>query len=144
MGHFLWLHNLTLENPLISTLGLIPASLVFDTCKAAIEVRKKNPEARNDMMARWLHVRNNHPDRMSDRNVFAAAATNVGAGAETVSAALQTLFYYLLQNPRYLQRLRAEIDAAQERGELSAVVHWSDTQNLPYLQACVSPSPTWL
>ncbi|KAF9890363.1 hypothetical protein FE257_006030 [Aspergillus nanangensis] len=132
MGHFIWLHNLTLGNPLLSTLGLIPASHLFDTCVAAVEARKKNPDTRSDMMARWLSVRD-HPER----EVFAAAVTNVGAGAETVSASLQTFVYYLLRNPVYLERLRKEIDAAQARGELSPVLQYSEAQKLPYLQACI-------
>jgi hypothetical protein len=138
MGHYVWFHNLTIGNPLMSTLGLIPASHLFDTCVAAIDSRKKNPEARNDMMERWLNIRNTHPDRMTDNDVFAAAAANVGAGAETVSASLQALVYYLLRNPVYLHRLRAELDEAQQRGELSRIVQYAEAQNLPYLQACVS------
>ncbi|KAL2787917.1 cytochrome P450 [Aspergillus keveii] len=137
MGHYVWFHNLTIGNPLMSTLGLIPASHLFDTCVAAIDTRKKNPEARNDMMERWLNARNTYPDRMTDNDVFAAAAANVGAGAETVSASLQALVYYLLRNPVYLDRLRAELDAAQQRGELSRIVQYSEAQNLFYLQACI-------
>ncbi|KAL2807762.1 cytochrome P450 [Aspergillus granulosus] len=137
MGHYMWFHNLTIGNPLMSTLGLIPASHLFDTCVAAIDSRKKNPEARNDMMERWLNVRNSHPERMTDEEVFAAAAANVGAGAETVSASLQALVYYLLRHPVYLNRLQSELDAAQERGELSEIVQYTEAQNLPYLQACI-------
>ncbi|KAL4861764.1 hypothetical protein BDV12DRAFT_203700 [Aspergillus spectabilis] len=137
VGHFVWFHNLTIGNPLMSTLGLIPASHLFDTCVAAIETRKKNPGARNDMMERWLNVRNTHPERMADEEVFAAAAANLGAGAETVSASLQALLYYLLQHPVYLNRLQNELDEAQARGDLSQVVQYSEAQNLPYLQACI-------
>ncbi|KAL4940007.1 hypothetical protein BDV06DRAFT_213837 [Aspergillus oleicola] len=137
MGHFIWLHNLTIGNPIMSRLGLLPASHTFDTAVAAIESRKKNPEALNDMMERWLSVRNSHPDRMSEDDVFAAAAANVGAGAETVSASLQALVYYLLKYPAYLRRLQEELDAAQVKGELSPLVHYSEAQNLPYLQACI-------
>lgn len=138
MGHYVWFHHLTIGNPLMSTLGLIPASHLFDTALAAIDYRKKNPEARTDMMEHWLYARSNNPERMSEREVFAAATTNVGAGAETVSASLQGLLYYLLKKPVYLGRLRKELDAAQARGELSAIVQYSEATKLPYLQACVS------
>ncbi|KAL4954647.1 cytochrome P450 [Aspergillus filifer] len=137
MGHFIWLHNLMLGNPMMSRLGLLPANHTFDTAVAAIESRKRNPEARNDMMERWISVRNNYPDRMSEEDLFAAAAGNVGAGAETVSAALQALVYYLLNNPIYLRRLQNELDGAKERGELSKVVQYSEAHKLPYLQACI-------
>ncbi|KAL4746876.1 hypothetical protein BDW72DRAFT_206983 [Aspergillus terricola var. indicus] len=124
VGHYVWIHHLTIGNPWMSRLGLIPASHLFDTCLAAIESRKKNPEARNDMMERW-------------EEIFAAAAANVGAGAETVSASLQALVYYLSKDLVCLRRLQAELDRAQARGELSTVVKYSEAMSLSYLQACI-------
>lgn len=138
MGHYTWLHNLTLGNPLLSRMGIQPSSHIFDTCLAAIENRKRNPEARNDMMQRWLDVRAKYPDRMAETEILAAAVANIGAGAETVGAAAQAVVYYLLRYPEYLGRLRGEIDAAQSRGELSRIVQYNEGQKLPFLQACVS------
>ncbi|KAJ5782637.1 hypothetical protein N7457_004411 [Penicillium paradoxum] len=137
MGHYTWLHNLTLGNPLLSRIGIQPSSHIFDTCLAAIDARKKNPEVRNDMMQRWLDVRAKYPDRMAENEIFAAAVANIGAGAETVGAAAQAFVYFLLRNPQYLRRLREEIDAAQSRGELSRIVQYNEAQKLPFLQACL-------
>ncbi|KAF7589204.1 hypothetical protein BBP40_004588 [Aspergillus hancockii] len=36
MGHYVWLHNLTLGNPLLSRIGLQPSSHIFDTSVANI------------------------------------------------------------------------------------------------------------
>ncbi|KAL1954751.1 hypothetical protein VTO42DRAFT_751 [Malbranchea cinnamomea] len=140
MGHYVWLHNLTLGNPLLSRLGIQPSSHIFDTSLLAIESRKNNPDQRNDMMARWLEARAKHPDRMAENDVFAAAVANVGAGADTVSATLQAFFYYLIRHPTHLHRLREEIDGAQARGELSPVVQYAEAQKLPFLQACIKES----
>ncbi|RDW63194.1 cytochrome P450 [Aspergillus mulundensis] len=139
MGHYVWIHHLTLGNPVLSRLGLIPASHLFDTCVSAIDARKRNPDARDDMMARWLHVRNTHPERMSENEVFAAAAANVGAGAETVSASLQALVYYLLKTESrgFLRTLQGELDGAQAEGKLSGVVQYGEAMGLAYLQACI-------
>lgn len=137
MGHYTWLHNLTLGNPLLSRLGIQPSSHIFDTCLAAISARKENPEVRKDMMQQWLDMRAKYPDRMAESEIFGAAVANVGAGADTVSSTMQSLFYFLIKHPRVLQRLREEIDAAQTRGELSDVVQYSEAAKLPYLQACV-------
>ncbi|OQE44528.1 hypothetical protein PENCOP_c002G03466 [Penicillium coprophilum] len=137
MGHYTWIHNLTLGNPLLSRIGIQPSSHIFDTCLAAIDARKKNPEKRNDMMQRWLDVRAKYPDRMAENEIFAAAVANIGAGADTVSATAQAFIYYLLRHPLYLQRLRDEIDAAQVRGELSPMVQYNEAQKLPFLQACL-------
>lgn len=138
MGHYIWVHHLTLGNPILSRLGIQPSSHIFDTCLAAIDARKKNPESRNDMMQRWLDVRAKDPDRMAESEVFAAAVANIGAGADTVSATSQGLFYYLIRNPQYLKRAREEIDGAQFRGELSPLVQYAEAQKLTFLQACVS------
>ncbi|KAE8148707.1 cytochrome P450 [Aspergillus avenaceus] len=137
MGHYVWLHNLTLGNPLLSRIGLQPSSHIFDTCLAAIEQRKNNPAARLDMMERWLHVRHQYPDRMAEAEIFGAAVANIGAGADTTSATLQAFFYYLIRHPWYLQRLRHEIDEAHARGDLSDVVLYNEATKLPYLQACI-------
>ncbi|KAL4875796.1 cytochrome P450 [Aspergillus karnatakaensis] len=137
MGHYVWLHNLTLGNPLLSHIGIQPSSHVFDTCLEAIDARKQNPESRNDMMARWLNQRAKFPDKMAENEIFAAAVANIGAGADTVSATSQGLFYFLIRHPKHLQRVRDEIDAAQARGELSDLVQYVEAQKLPYLQACI-------
>lgn len=137
MGHYTWLHHLTLGNPILSRLGIQPSSHIFDTCLAAIDTRKKNPESRNDMMQRWLDVRSKYPDRMAESEVFAAAVANIGAGADTVSATAQALFYCLIRSPHHLRRVREEIDAAQARGDLSPLVQYAEAQKLPFLQACV-------
>lgn len=137
MGNYIWLHNLTLGNPLFSRLGLQPSSHIFDTCLFAVNNRKTNPEVRHDMMQRWLDICGNHPDRISERDIFAAAVANIGAGAETVSATAQALLYYLLRSPSLMKRAQSEIDAAQTRGELSSLIQYSEAAKLPFLQACV-------
>ncbi|KAJ6005490.1 hypothetical protein N7451_003434 [Penicillium sp. IBT 35674x] len=137
VGNYVWFHYLTLGNPLFSRLGLQPSSHIFDTCLIAVENRKKNPEIRYDMMQRWLDVRASHPDRLSEKDIFAAAVANIGAGAETISATAQAVIYYLLKNPQYMKRVREEIDAAQARGELSSVIQNSEAAKLPFFQACL-------
>lgn len=137
MGHFVWLHNLTLGNPLLSRLGLQPSSHIFDTCLAAIESRRQNPEVRKDMLEQWLNTRRQFPDRMAESEVFGAAVANVGAGADTASATLQAFVYYLLKHECHFQRLRDEIDRAHALGQLSPIVSYTESQSLSYLQACV-------
>ena len=137
MGHYIWFHNLTLGNPILSRLGLQPSSHIFDTCLKALDLRSKNPEVRNDMVERWMNVRRQFPERMDEKEIFAGSVVNIGAGGDTVSAALQAFLYYLSRHPQYHQRLRAEIDAAEARGELSEIVSYNEALKLPFLQACV-------
>jgi cytochrome P450 len=138
MGNYIWFHNVTLGSPLFSRLGLQPNSHIFDTCLLAVENRNNNPEVRHYMMQRWLDVRASNPDRLSERDIFAAAVANIGAGAETVSATAQAVLYYLLRRPELMKRAQSEIDDAQSRGELSLLIQYSEAAKLPFLQACVS------
>lgn len=137
VGQFVWFHNLTLGNPIFTKLGLQPSSYLFDISHKAFEARRKNPNQRRDMVGMWYENLHKFPDRMQESEVLAAINANVAAGADTVSATLQGIFYHLLRNPKHLQRLRDELDAAQARGELSPIVQYSEAQKLLFLQACV-------
>ncbi|KAL4772502.1 cytochrome P450 [Aspergillus nidulans var. acristatus] len=137
MGNYVWFHNLTLGNPLVSRLGLQPNSHIFDTCLLAIDSRKNNPELRHDMMQRWLDMWASHPERMSEEDIFGAAVANVGAGAETISSTAQAVIYYLLKNPQYLAMARKELDEVQAKGELSDVIQYGEAAKLLFLQACL-------
>lgn len=85
-------------------------------------------------MQKWLDTRAKYPDRRVENEIFAAAVSNIGVGADTVSATTQSLVYFLIQNPQYLQRLREELDAAQNRGELSSLVQYNEAQKLPFFR----------
>ena len=133
MAYFPWAHNYLLANPLIERLGLQPATHILDTCSAAIKTRSANDAVRKDMIEQWLEQLRNHPDRMMESEIFAAVVITVGAGADTISAALQALIYYLLRNPTMLARLQAELDTA----DLSPIPSFEQTKELPILQACI-------
>ncbi|RAH72484.1 cytochrome P450 [Aspergillus aculeatinus CBS 121060] len=150
VGHYVWLHNLTLGNPLLSRLGLQPTSHIFDTCLAAIDHRQRQSQEKTpattptstvpprlDMMERWLTTRQQHPERMAESEIMGACVANVGAGADTTSATLQAFVYHLIRHPQYLAKLRQELDEAQARGELSPIVSYAEATKLPYLQACI-------
>lgn len=138
IGHFYWLHDWLLANPIIGWLNLQPSMHIFETCLAALDARSKSDTVRKDMLEQWKETRRKHPDRMEEKEILAAAVANIGAGADTISATLQAFFYYLLQDQRAWTRVRAEVDEAHSRGELSDIVSHAEAQKLPYLQACVS------
>ncbi|KAH8648146.1 cytochrome P450 [Tricladium varicosporioides] len=133
MGHFWWAHDYLLANPLIGYLNLQPTMHIFDTCLMAVDTRSKSDKVRKDMIQQWMDMRTKHPDRMEEREILAAAVANIGAGADTVSATLQALFYNLLRNKEVLLELRKEIDGAN----LADVPTYEETQKLPLLQACI-------
>jgi cytochrome P450 len=134
-GFFYTLHSFTVGNPFVTKLGLMPAQHIFDTTLRAIEKRKLNPEVRYDMIEHWKQVLVQHPERMNETEFYGVANMTIGAGADTISASLQALFYYLLRNPSHLEKVKAEVRGATT---VSKIISFSETQNMPFLQACVS------
>ncbi|PNP55721.1 hypothetical protein FNYG_15462 [Fusarium nygamai] len=126
-----------LINPLNSWLVFLPMGRLYRTTSNAIKKRLSNPEAHNDMVAHWLSA-HEKSDTLSLRKIEAQANVNVGAGAEPVSSAIQSLLYHLIQHPEAWLRVRNEIDAAKAEGSfLGRVVSYRDAEKLTYLRACI-------
>ncbi|KAI3572087.1 cytochrome P450 [Fusarium oxysporum f. sp. albedinis] len=126
-----------LINPLNSWLLLLPMGRLYRTTSVAIKKRLNNPEAHNDMVAHWLGA-HQKSGGLSLRKIEAQANVNVGAGAEPVSSAIQSLLYHLIQHPEDWLRVRNEIHAAKTEGSCHGrVVSFHDADNLTYLRACI-------
>lgn len=137
ISQFRWM-QLAIGNPLISTLGLTPSSLILQSAVANLRARKENPDARFDIVAHWLRYLEQHPDRTTYRNVEAQTTANIGAGSDTVSCSIQSALYHMLRYPDTWARAREEIAAASRAGRCEGrVVSYADAQQLPYLQACI-------
>ncbi|RDL36418.1 Uncharacterized protein BP5553_05770 [Venustampulla echinocandica] len=145
IGHFSWAHDYLLANPLIGHFNLQPSMHVFDTSMAAVKKRSESVETRNDMIELWQQQYRNHPDRMDEKEILAAAVANgsadvdifkMGAGADTVSCILQAFCYYLLRDTESLKLVREEIDNAS----LSPIPSYEETRELPVLSACIKES----
>ena len=50
---------------------------------------------------------------------------------------MMAVFYYLLKDPSTFAKLRQEIDDAVRDGRLSPWATWKESQDLPYLDACI-------
>ncbi|KAK4227121.1 benzoate 4-monooxygenase cytochrome P450 [Podospora fimiseda] len=136
-GFFRWFHVLFLSNPVITWLGITPWGHIINSAMAAIKERQKNPDARFDALAHWLHMLKEHPDKMQLHEVQSAAFNAVGAGNETVATALQAFVYYMIRHPNAWKRARAEVDAANVGTCGGRTVSYTDAQKLPFLQACI-------
>ncbi|KAH6659961.1 cytochrome P450 [Truncatella angustata] len=152
-GFYHWFHYLVC-NPLVTWTQLMPYGHMYDVTFTAIDQRRKNPDARYDLIAHWLKQHEEHPERLSMRNIEAHSFQAVGAGSDTVSSGLQSFVYHIIRNPegRHWQKCRDEIRDAQSQGMCNErVVSFADAQKLPYLQACIkeglrvfSPTPMGL
>lgn len=96
MSQFKWT-QIALGNPLVTMLGLTPTTLLRRTALATLAERQKNPDARFDVVAHWFKYLELHPDRTTFRNIEAQTTTNLGAGSDTVSCALQSAIYHMVR-----------------------------------------------
>jgi cytochrome P450 len=63
------------------------------------------------------------------------------AGSETTAISLSSVFYYLLKNPRCMEKVYEELDSKAKEGFFgdyeNGLVTWSESQSLPYIDACI-------
>jgi cytochrome P450 len=73
-------------------------------------------------------------DQFTINNVV---GTNIGAGSDTTGISMTAVIYFLMKHPACLKKLRDEIDAATQQGNLSNPVTFQEAQKLPYLHATI-------
>ena len=57
---------------------------------------------REDLLAKFLNAKRDHPDVLNDIDVFGMTISMVNAGSDSTGIALSALFSFLLKNPRCL------------------------------------------
>ncbi|OWP01607.1 cytochrome P [Marssonina coronariae] len=106
---------------------------------AATEAKARKSQA--DLLSRFIQAKDERPEFMSDALVMTMAVSMAFAGSETTAISLAAVFYHLLKNPPCLARLYAELDGQAREGRFAdhekGVVTWSESQTLPYLDACI-------
>ena len=90
-----------------------------------------------DFMSRFLEARAKDPSKIPEWFVTAWTTSNVLAGSDTTAIMLRAIIYFLLKNPKSLQKLLAELEQARRENRLSEIVTWKESRSLPYLDACV-------
>lgn len=96
---------------------------------------------KQDLLSKFIAAKHAHPDFMNDKLVTTLAVSMAFAGSETTAISLSAVFYYLLKNPASYRTLVEELDAKAREGFFSntesGLVTWTESQNLPYLDACI-------
>ena len=72
---------------------------------------------------------------MSDVDVLMAVVGNVFAGFDTTTISLQSVFYHLIRNPKYIKRLVVEVDGMDRAGKLSEIGTAFRIGDMQYLEA---------
>jgi len=156
VGQVPWVDRLFLKNPIILLLDRLGFKMfafpITTFAKANMTERLAEVEAnkakgvdesmgRADLLSMFLKAKSDRPDFMNDQRVLTMAVSMAFAGSETTAISLAAVFYYLLKNPSCYMKLTQELDAAVQNGTIEArsngLVSWSESQNLPYLDACI-------
>lgn len=75
---------------------------------------------------------------MTDYNVFMMGLSNIIAGSDTTAISLSGVLANLTLHPHVMIKLRSELDQATKEGKMTPDhITFKESQNLPYLQACI-------
>ncbi|RSM00045.1 hypothetical protein CEP52_009373 [Fusarium oligoseptatum] len=85
--------------------------------------RMNSLSTRRDFVSRFLEAHKKDPDFVTSERALALTVADISAGSDTTAISLQSVFYFLLENPEELERLR-QID-------------WEEVQDLPVLSAVI-------
>ncbi|KAM0559916.1 hypothetical protein ACHAPJ_003866 [Fusarium lateritium] len=90
----------------------------------------------SDFMSKILADRDGKERMIPFQQLMAESVVFMNAGSETTAAALSSTLYYLISNPKCLNKLRAEVDARLSSG-YDEIVPYDAVKDLPYLRACI-------
>lgn len=90
-----------------------------------------------DLLQKLLAGQAKHNNLVSDAEVLGVVMSIISAGADTTASTFTGILFFLSEHPAVLSKLRAELDGAVERGELSEKPRWKEVMKLPYLEAVI-------
>lgn len=155
-----WVDKLFLKNPLILLLDRLGVKMtafpittfartrmserlseISDNHASSGGKEESSPPGRADLLSMFLKAKDDRPDFMTSERVLTMAVSMAFAGSETTAISLASVFYYLLRNPRCYRAVMDELETAVREGHVenrpNGAVSWTESQNLPYLDACI-------
>ncbi|EXK49856.1 hypothetical protein FOMG_02336 [Fusarium oxysporum f. sp. melonis 26406] len=88
-------------------------------------------------LIKFLAKNTSKPDAFTSSHVLSGCLVNMVAGSDTTGISLSAVLYYLLKNPRCMDKLQQEVDTFTSNGQLSTYVTYKQSQAMPYLQAVI-------
>lgn len=137
VGQIPWLDHLLRRNPLWHYIPFLSTKNALITRTALAQLAKrKDPEEKTeyrDLLNSLIEARAQNPDKLGEGDVFAIAHGAIFAGSDSTASTMQSFFSNILNNKHVYSKLVSEILAA----DLSEMIAYNESQNLPYLQACL-------
>ena len=130
------LSHFTKEDTGMSAIGAFAQAQLskrkFETSRS-----EKSSSNQGDFITKLLQLHEADPSKVDMKDVFSTLLTNIGAGSDTTSISLGSVIYHLCRYPYAMENLRKEIDDMEKSGSISNPVTFSQTQQMPYLQAVI-------
>lgn len=99
------------------------------------------PMSQPDLLSKFVQAKKDRPEFMNDSLVMTMAVSMAFAGSETTAISLSSVFYYLLKNPKCMEKVYEELDRKAKEGAFAdnehGVVTFAESQALLYLDACI-------
>lgn len=100
------------------------------------DAEKSDEHKRKDFFYYLLHAKDPQTGaKFQPKDLVGEAALLVGAGSDTSSTAISSLFFYLLRNEKALSRLQKEVRATFDHVE--EIKYTAKLTSLTYLRACI-------
>jgi cytochrome P450 len=111
-------------------------ALVTRTALGQLEKRQKPGGEKveyKDLLNSLIVAQKEHPEALSNGDVFAIAHGAIFAGSDSTASTMQSFFWHVLSNPKVYDKLVKEILEAN----MSEMTQFNEAQTLPYFQACL-------
>lgn len=103
--------------------------------------RYRAGEKLDDFFQALMEDKNGNPNNLEWGEIVAEVSIMMNAGSATTAIAMTNVLFQLLKNPRVMEKLVEELDAALENDdEPHGVVPYDKVKHLPYLRACLDES----
>ncbi|KAL7805262.1 cytochrome P450 [Trichoderma aethiopicum] len=108
----------------------------FDFAKSEVQDRRDKGGNDKDIVGQLFQTARSKSE-LTDLSISFMMTSNVFAGSDTTAIGLRSIFLNLLQHPRVLKKLRAELEERKAAGQLSNPVTFQEAEACPYLQAVI-------
>ncbi|KAI2634856.1 pisatin demethylase [Hypomontagnella submonticulosa] len=95
-----------------------------------------------DLLSHFIQAKFERPNFFNDQLVVTMCVSMAFAGSEPAAVSLSGVFASLLRHPESMKKLMEELDEKARAGHFkdnrNGLVTWTESQDLPYLDACIN------
>lgn len=130
-----WIHKLVAPKPTDATGPGRVHGIAFGQVRKRFQLLKDTREKPGDVLQRIIDKTNAEGEHLPKEQIDQEALDPVIAGSDSTASQIRAAILYLSTHPRVLEKLRAEIDAAESGGYLSPIAQYNEIKrHIPYME----------